>query len=81
MDWLNTIDHYVSHLMKPIGFFMDGKKMRELNIKNSDNKKHSENADTSTSVIFDLQVKVKNAMSLDVVYCVVPWCQVWCLQV
>ena len=42
-------------------------------------KKHPENADTSTSVTFDLDmcpqpyVKVKKLMSLDVAYCTVSW--------
>ena len=39
------------------------------------NKKHSENADTSTSVTFALDVtsRPRKLMSLDIAYCIVPW--------
>ena len=49
----------------------------------NDNKKHSENADTSTSVTFDPELwRSKRLMSLVVAYCIVPcMVQVWCLRV
>ena len=42
------------------------------------NKKHSKNADTSTSVTFDLELtsRSRNVTSLDVAYSIVPWFQV-----
>ena len=43
-----------------------------------DNKKHSEDADTSTSVTCDLDLtsRSRKLMSLDVAYCIVTWFQV-----
>ena len=45
-----------------------------------DNKKHSENADTSTSLTLscdlDLKSRLNRHMSFDVAYCIVPWYQV-----
>ena len=48
------------------------------------NKKHSENADTSTSLTVtcdpDLTSRLRKLMSLDVAYCIVPWYQTFDLH-
>ena len=68
--------------MKYILMAVQGKITENKTIKQNkykENKKHSEDADTSTSVTFDLDVltsRPRKLMSLDVAYWVVPWYQV-----